>query len=232
MPQPFRPDGAHEFMLSMDALAMRPTFAAHVGVIAGMWSYIEATMADLVSTILLADALVGATIYGVIKAEAARFAAIDAIAMERLSQLDFDKYTELKKAVRSVGGQRDQLLHNLWVLPPKGTDGILLIDSRKHAFVNAASRSFTARDLERITAEEISMHNRAFETHGDRFNLYVEDDFLRIERDIRQLGTALTSFVLKLQIRSLAPIRGPLQLAAERPMKKARKTKASRPPSA
>jgi hypothetical protein len=230
MPQPFRRQGVTQYMPDIDALAMRPQFAMHVGIIAGMWSFVESKMAELVSTILQADALVGATIYSVIRAEGARFAAIDAIANERLPKKDFDTWVALRKRVSSVGDRRNDVQHNLWDLPPEGVDGILLIDARKQSMINASGQAFSAKQVEHLDPDEVSRLLHSFKKHADRVMLYKEADFVNIQNEIRDLSIELVAFDLKLSLRNLRPLSGPLPAPDTHP-KAAQKTKSSRPRS-
>lgn len=205
MPQPFRRDG-FAVLPGFDALRLRPQFAAHVGIIAGMWSFIESKMASIVSTILHTDALVGATIYGVIRAEAARFAAIDAVANERLSRKDFDHWLALRKQVSSAGDQRNAVLHNVWSLPPQGVDGVLLIDSRKQALIHAAITTSQGMPDDATSISTAPRRHAIFQKHRDRMMLYKEEDFLNIEADFERLSLSLVAFDLKLSVRNLARV--------------------------
>ena len=195
MPNPYR--GGHA-LWNVDTLTQRPELAMHLGVIAGMWSVIEAQLGHVLATILHSDALVGMTIYSVIKAEGARLDAMDAIASERLSPVDYATFIALQKAVRSVGKQRDVLMHNIWAVSEAHPKSLVLHDVRKWTAFAASSRA------ENQTTNPDG-HKKIYDAMIASSMEYKEQDFLAIQRDVKALYFQLLEFAMRLGTQGQQP---------------------------
>lgn len=197
MPQPFK----GQFVQVFDSLRHRPELAAHIGVIASMWGYVEVELGRLLSVILRSDAVTGMTLYMAIKAEPARLAAIEAIAARNLSGPEFAEYIALKKAVSNTGSQRDILMHNPWALPLDGSDCLVLLNSRKLAMHHA----HTHESLVRGASVLDDGFQTAFWAFVDDSLAYKTADFEFIEQRITDLYQRISQLVGKLSLQHLPP---------------------------
>jgi hypothetical protein len=195
MPQPFK----GQFIQVFDSLRHRPALAAHIGVIASMWGYVEVELGRLLAVILRSDAVTGMTLYMAIKAEPARLAAIEAIAAKNLSAADFAEYMALKKAVSNTGSQRDVLMHNPWALPDDGSDCLILLNSRKMAMHHAHTHESMLRSP---FALDEGFRSAFWDFVGGAME-YKAADFEAIEQRITDLYQRVGMFVGKVGLQHL-----------------------------
>jgi hypothetical protein len=223
MPKPFK----GEYQWSLRSLEERPELAKHIALIASMWSVIEAELAKILSLILHTDALVGATIYSVIKSEGARTEAIESVIKHRLTASDLEQYRKLKDRVRRVGGQRDKFLHGLWAVPKGMPDSLVLVDSRAYTLLEASMVATMGGSTPR---EKLDQHFTLFDAHMKAALSYDAKDFIEVETLIENLSRSLAAFSLRQYVRNLAQS-SPDHPGLERLQKAAESTDASLPPS-
>ena len=199
MPQPF----TRSWLPIYDACAQRPKLAAHIGRIAALWTYADYVLGSVLAEVLHIDARIGGTIYGAVKAEAARLAIIEAMADDCLSTELAQEYRKLRQRVKQTANERDNVVHGLWGLPVASmrsrqfflkTGSLIWADPRDFVRVNAVWRSLLAKPEKDRTAKD-----RAYveQLQNVRALEYKEADFVAIEERIQERINELSSFGVK-----------------------------------
>jgi len=199
MPQPF----LGSWLPTPDACAKRPALAAHIGVIASLWSNLEYLLGCVEAAILQVDARIGTLIYSSVKSEAARLDIIKNIANEYLDKNLSEEYIKLQKAIKKTGSERDKVIHGLWGLPlsPFGsdeffadTDSLILADPRDFVAMKAAWTSLLAKsEKDRTDKDHVHLETKQRPPALE----YRENDFTDIEVRIKQRTHDLTEFGAK-----------------------------------
>lgn len=126
MPQPYNGQ-----FRTLTGLNDYPKMAAHIGIIASLWTHVEFQLGCLLATMLKAEAGLAITMYMVIRADAAKLAAIDAIANQTLldSKLK-EEYAEIKDKVAKTSVQRNKVVHGLWATVENDPDILVMVSPR------------------------------------------------------------------------------------------------------
>jgi hypothetical protein len=184
MPQPY----FGSWTSDQNSLAQRPHLAAHVGIIASLWSHVEYRLALLIARILHIDAEVATIMYLPVKSEAARLAIIEAIAKDRLPKELLLEFQTLRKRIGSTGAERDNIVHGLWALPGNGNDSVLWYDATKSVKSVSETISHLARRTEEMREKSITAKEFL-----DSVLEYKEQDFIAIETRIQErIGEIMT----------------------------------------
>ena len=198
MPQPLKGSCNQE----LNSIDEHPVLAACIGRIIAKWSVIEYYQSNILSLMLGSDAAIGSTLFGAVKADAARSAMLQAIAEEKLNPEALTEYTALNKRYKNTTKFRDAIAHNLWGTSKEHPECLIMIDSRDQS-----------KWMAYLTAS-LSSDRPSFQDHGkpsplensfESMRVYNEKDFLDAETAIKDLSVALSQFSYKL--RQLAPSR-------------------------
>ena len=127
MPKPYDGNWAY----TARSLFAAPSLAAHIAVIAAMWSHVELGLGHLFSRMLSVDANIGVAMYQALISEAARDAALLAGAKEKLSEELFKDFETLLRQLKSPRRKRNEVVHGLWgTTPTDDPDVLVLIDNK------------------------------------------------------------------------------------------------------
>jgi hypothetical protein len=189
-PQPFKGQWHSDNVV----LRLRSKLAAHVGIIANLWTHVDLILASMLTAMLRADARSGMTMYLCLRG--ARPAAMMAVAEDVLEETLLKEFRQLMGRVRTVEGARNDVVHGIWGRSDDPENLIWLDPALHAAWVAAIStlqhkdNNATHSDWEVMNSSMTAMHSSALE--------YKEIDVIEIETRIDDLLVELGQFHWKI----------------------------------
>ncbi len=154
MPNPLR--RKVKYLLEPLKLLERPNLAAHVAVIASLWTKVEIELGKLI-IFVSGNPKEGAATFNALKSAGSRGDVIRAIAQLRLDKDEIKQLEDLLKEYRRIAGERNDIIHNLWGISDDMPEALLRVNAEEiisnlaHV-VNALGSSANKGASEALTA--------------------------------------------------------------------------------
>jgi hypothetical protein len=171
------------FSVTMDpasGLRQRPTLAAAIGVITGIYANIEHELGLIMASILGTDAALGIAIYLNLRAEKARHEVLRAAAESRLSTEHAAKIVGFWASLRDRSKERNNIVHGLWGFSDEHPKHLVLLSQRGSMRARAQDKRWVGTNITIKSSDVMAM------TDKPRFMLYGERDFTDISNRLEE----------------------------------------------
>ncbi len=128
MPNPLR--RKVKYLLEPLKLLERPNLAAHVAVIASLWTKVEIELGKLI-IFVSGNPKEGAATFNALKSAGSRGDVIRAIAQLRLDKDEIKQLEDLLKEYRRIAGERNDIIHNLWGISDDMPEALLRVNAEE-----------------------------------------------------------------------------------------------------
>jgi hypothetical protein len=219
MPQPYK--GHADTTFNSGVLLQRPRLAAHIAVIAAIGGEIDLWLALVLIEILESEASEATVaMYLSIINSGVRKEVIRAAANAKLDQSERKELEDLLKLAKS--DTRNDLVHGSWGIASDEPDALLLDDHRfrlRTAYTGHSVVEFLKETWGRTPAQFLDTFTRFCNTAVENEKvvsskrlIYREDDFIAVEKAMKNVVIALSNFKFGLMERRSKALRQRLSL--------------------
>ena len=127
MPNPYR--GKYGASFGEEAFTKRPELAAHIGLVASLWTLAEEAWGLVLAEMLDAEAKTGLALYESLVGAASQNAVLNAAADLRLSGKTKEAFVALLQRQKGLARERNRIVHGRWGYVPED-DSILILGER------------------------------------------------------------------------------------------------------
>ncbi len=180
---------------------MRPSLAARIGNIAGLWSKLEVHRANLLAVALQMEANIATAMFVKIESDGGKQAVLRAAFEEKVPAL-LNDFLALNKRISGTYRERCDVLHGLWAVP-KGplarNDTLIWSDPRGAVASFGAMVTDTVSMIEKEHGAYTPIAWHKVTKYTEDSLEYTEQDFIDIENRIKERIREIDDFREKLK---------------------------------
>jgi hypothetical protein len=188
MPKPVHYSRSIHFDFAAEAVLQRPKLAAYITSISNSWNEIDARLSVFLAALLGTEATTVITIFVALKADAAKRAAVDAIASLKLNE---DQQKTFEKIMITLGkryDERNKAIHGAWNISNSYPNDLLWADIRETTILAVELMKLNAAGNEPGQHEAVLRQQK-------KILVYNENDFIDIHNRMVEAYSELDAFV-------------------------------------